>query len=136
MNQDFEEYLAKKRDLLDAYCTCGGEFKAFVDKNDCYGLCPNCGKKSYQLSCKKCQSGFSFGEDNPIIDKIGNCWTCPQCNEVNHGLPDLMIKLYRNEEIPKEVKKEEDGRTLLPKWAVYLIMGMIAIVYIFIKFIK
>lgn len=133
MNQDFEDFLAKKRDLLDAYCTCGGEFKVFMDRNNCYGLCPNCGKKSYQLTCKKCETGFSFGEENEVIDRTNSSWKCPQCGEINQGLPDLLVKLYRDGEIPKEVWKENDGRALVPKWVSYLIILVAIGFYIFIK---
>lgn len=130
MEKVFEDYLAKKLDMLDADCSCGANYKVFVDlKEDVYGVCPKCGKRMLMVMCEKCQSGFCYPENHKVIDGVNNSWKCEVCKQVNFGLPVKSVQVFTSNEIPPEVKKEEDSRGL-PKWAIWLIMGVILVIYI------
>lgn len=137
MNKDFQDYLDKKSDMINAECECGDLSYVFIDtiESKYYTVCKKCNKKIFQVTCssEKCKSGYSFPENDKAIDLVNRTWKCDICKTVNNGLPQIEIKNYYKSELPKEILKEEGSRGL-PKWIVVLIQltcGLLAIYYIY-----
>jgi len=139
MNKDFQDYLDKKSDMLQATCSCGDTSYVFIDtiESKYYTVCRKCHKKIFQVTCtkEKCKTGYSFPEDDKAIDLVNQSWKCDFCKTVNNGLPQEEIKNYYKSELPAEVLKEEDSRGL-PKWAktmIWIVMIVLGVVYLFSK---
>jgi len=124
MNNDFQEYKNKKRDMIQASCSCGANHYVFVNKNNCYSLCKKCGRKIFELSCISCETGFCYPDNVKEIDLIQNTWKCDQCNKINEGLPTLKVNGYEKSEIPNDVWKEDESRGI-PKWIIWTIMLLV-----------
>ena len=140
MNNDFENYLNKKNDMIQSSCVCGDESFVFVDLSigKFFTKCRKCGKKVFHVMCEdeKCGSGFAFPEEDKSIDLVNRTWKCEICKKVNNWLPEIEVQNYYKNELPPEVLKEEESRGL-PKWmrwAIYIGFAIFVIFYLFYKY--
>lgn len=130
MNNDFQSYLNKKKDLFEVSCSCKAQYFVFVDLQNCYSVCKKCGKKNYELNCEFCQAVLKFNQDDNSINQKNNTWQCVECHKINQGLPNIQINGYKKGELPTEIWKEDDSRRLVPKWSFWVFVVGIAIYYL------
>jgi hypothetical protein len=135
MNQDFEDFLTKKNEVLNAECGCGLSYYIFVQDllEDCFSTCPRCGKKVYALNCKKCMTGYSYDEDSKLIDKINQSWKCDFCKNMNQGLPQVQVKGYKEEDLPENIKKVVLVGSSIIKWVVIAVVLVISYIWFRIR---
>ncbi len=130
MNPDFQSYLEKKSDMYDVYCGCGAVYYIFVTLQDCYSLCPSCNKKNFEVMCEFCKTGFRYPEDSKQLNIQQSTWTCEQCKKINSHIPNLKVSVYNKGDLPKEILKESEKRRILPRWVIFLLLGVVAVAYI------
>lgn len=136
MDPIFEDFLAKKTDLLEGTCSCNRSCVCFIDISQpgYYTHCKQCNKKLYFLMCPKCKSGYAYAEDAKEVHLNTNNWFCGICKQDVSGLPDQEIQNFQYRDLPPKVVKLDKSRS--PNWKVMIPFIIFGIIYFYLRYFK
>ncbi len=125
------------KDLITAQCGCGnvgyiaiGPAKDAVKPTEFQSSCPKCGKKLFQVFCKKCENGYLFPEDanKRELQLEAEQWYCSFCKTTNRlNLKCLEVPFLQEEDVPADILKKKT-RSLASTPAFRIMMFVLGVI--------